>query len=473
MKRRGPRHRGSPQEIGSALSSKHANFDLPEEQLEPESIEGPLNTSTGLQRFGLVAAPSFWSPVLDPAERLLLDHYINRFSRSYPTLSGPDNPFLQILVPLATQSSAVLASLLALSGVQSFGDQNAAFEQTLLKLRHKALRGCRALIGPLSITEQSMGNINIGNAFQDRTELLFVLASCGLLLLYEKLTNEGHENCTPHLQFFSRLLSDQILPAMDHVVDDAAQTSWHSAFKFLRSLFLYNDLVRATSFATPSMVKNHLDTISRGTGLEILDASSSAGRFEFTHIISRLSHGDLSVTDADIELWSGRLDWIPSFALTSERDMAWPSQLSYRLDHIKLLQFRELEHVYKVSTWDDRVIICELYRVAAMIYKRQCFRRSASLSVDMGNLPSWATQLVCALPIESAYANMLLWPIGIVTQELGQTCTWERSAILTKLDVLQCRYNMSHFWRIRIYLTEEWQRQDCGAWAVRRTILFG
>lgn len=52
-------------------------------------------------------------------ESILLDHYIQRFSRTYPTCSEPTNPFLSILLPLAMESSVVLDALLALSGTQS------------------------------------------------------------------------------------------------------------------------------------------------------------------------------------------------------------------------------------------------------------------------------------------------------------------------------------------------------------------
>ena len=425
------------------------------------------------------ASLSVWPFKLNVAEYSLLSQYVNRFARTYPTLSGPDNPFLEILIPLATQNSAVLSALLALSGVQSFGAHSSSTRRIVLKLRHKALRNCRDLVGPLSNARHGPFVHSVSDAIGadaenvDKSQLLFVLASCGLLLLYEKLSEEGIDSCTPHLQLFSRMLSDYILPAIDDIVSDDCRSPWHRALQFLRSLFLYNDIVRATSFGVPVLSKGYLDAVAASTGQQSIVADAKGGRFEFPHIIARLSHGDLSVTDADIEMWSGRLDWLPSYALVSEHGMEWPAQLSYRYDRVNIDAYRRLELRYDLRRWCDRSIICEVYRIAAMIYKRQCFRRSSTSASPMGNLPSWVAQLINILPADSVYSNMLLWPIGIIAQELDLCHATERYCIMVKLQALQTGFGMGHFGRIHDHLIRQWSLKDQGIRQLPRIVLFG
>ena len=63
---------------------------------------------------------SMYLHVLAPGQVILFERYIHSFSRIYPSYSGPQNPFLSILVPMALENGTVLSSLLALGGAQTW-----------------------------------------------------------------------------------------------------------------------------------------------------------------------------------------------------------------------------------------------------------------------------------------------------------------------------------------------------------------
>lgn len=475
MSRRGPQAKFKPVQRNTNGSLRHTDdvYTHP-----PRYGDRAITRSYNVQGKalpGIAATPSSWPSDLDATEYMLLDHYVHRFSRTYPTFSGPSNPFLQIVVPLAMQNRAVLDALLALSGVQSWHGDASSMEHAMLVLRQKALQGCRSLLTSEELARTSaLTNQYIHNKATQpcsdhfsspNIELLFVLASCGMLLLYEKLSDEGSDNCTPHLQFFSRLLTERVLPAMSMTTATSERTPWIGAFTFLRSLFLYNDLVRATSLEAPVMSKAYLD-------LEAGDKDPS-WRFYFPHLISRMSHKDPDVRDDEIIAWNGRLDWIPSYALTSETGMSWPTQLLYQSQHILGREFEQLSLWYETLAWDDRTVICELYRIAAMIYRRQSSSVDISSGIAMGHLPSWAIQLMHLLPLHSAFSNMLLWPMGITAKELTRTHLQERRLVLFKLKSLETHFLMQHFGRVREYLVDFWRRKDNGYERSSSIMLFG
>lgn len=168
-----------------------------------------------------------WTFDLGATDSFLLNRYIQRFSRTYPAFSGPTNPFLSILLPLSVQSHVVLDCLLALSAVQSWENENLAMESAMLRLRDKALRGCRSLL-----VQESRSQLDI----------TFMLASCVLLSLYEKLAGEGQQNWTPHLHFFAQSLSQHPdLNVWKEGPNTAGSIPGSHTLKFLTTLFYYND----------------------------------------------------------------------------------------------------------------------------------------------------------------------------------------------------------------------------------------
>jgi hypothetical protein len=64
-------------------------------QLEKDKLESSTTLPTRIWQF-------------DPGEALLLDNYIQCFSRTYSTCSDPSNPFLSILLPISMQAALAL-----------------------------------------------------------------------------------------------------------------------------------------------------------------------------------------------------------------------------------------------------------------------------------------------------------------------------------------------------------------------------
>lgn len=490
MKKRGPGRKTKRKPLDRVKSSK-SDTGAP----TPTS-QGAIRQDPPLNRL------STWPFDLDSVENRLLDHYIQRFSREYPTCSGPTNPFLRIFLPLSMQSRTVLDALLALSGVQSWENGNFVFPVAMLQLRQKAIRGCMGLTAKLlpfarapqdkqePFSESGLLGAkllrNVGIT-RDRNFLL-LLTSCVLLLLYEKLAGEGERKGSPHLHFFARVAPSQLVPATtSESVKNAASNPWGEAYQFLSSLFFYNDLVQSTSLGTPALstyyLENNIPPLQDPTGESSPAAChSSRGRFYFPHLIARIGSGDLMVTDAEIAAWDGRLDWFPSFALFPLATRKMHRQLP--VDEPQMVLETRFCGLGSLAVGDlgEDAAISELYRAAAAIYRRQCALRLRTLDARMpdnddtrmGNLPFWAAQLLEILTPASPFDNALLWPIGIFAKELTSSHQQERDCVTRKLKSLERRFKMKNFCCVREYMLRNWRMKDVGLeYEADAAILFG
>ncbi|GJN68193.1 hypothetical protein PLICBS_002236 [Purpureocillium lilacinum] len=438
---------------------------------------------------------SQWPFELDATESMLLDHYIQRFSRTYPAFSGPTNPFLRVILPLSMQSRVVLDSLLALGGVQSWDNGGFALEGAMLKLRQKALRGCHELAGrmragrtrfedgdDLTLAGALVGAQQWRSHPDDISTMLHLLTSCVMLMLYEKLAGEDKENGTSHLQFFSRLFpGDMLLQAMAGLHSGSApeQSATH-AFQFVTNLFLYNDLVRSTSLRTSTfsdfyLADGHIDPagVDDLGGLDSIDSKGDQDlrRFVFPRLITRITAGDLTVTDQEIADWDGALGWLPSFSLAPPLELDPYEHIpTANRDIVTDPRYRHLDSFTCPREWSEQRITSELYRIAGTVYRKQCVGRVGGLSSAcawphdawMGNLPLWAVQLIDLLPPTSAFQNTLLWPIGIIAKELTVLHDTERASITRTLNALEKRFQMRHFARARQHLQTHWAMCDQG-----------
>lgn len=514
MKRRGPTYgtagqdkygtaRQSDSNVPQFGSEDDGKIDFDATPVSADQITASSNT--------VARQISPWPFQLSRNESQVLDHYIQRFSRTYPTFSGPNNPFLRILLPLSMQSRVVLDSLLALSAVQSWENGSFAMGDTMLRFRQKALRGCMTLLGNInsaprqlllrsagemtSGAESSTGDVDGGDEVAT-DNILFLLGSCVLLLLYEKLAGEGRDNWTPHIQFFTRMFPGRLLTGTvngTRITEiDPTRTE---AFQFLSNLFLYNDLVRSTTLQTATLSPFYLGKTTQAASTSLIDQNTlqllplQKERFIFPRIIARLSMGDLTVTDADIAAWNGRLDWLPSYALNAAPDRSHILEQLPTGDPMALADplFEHLNTFTGVTGWDDHALVSELYRVAAAIYRRQCVARFLKDTGQLmtfdgcvlddlatGNLGLWAVQLIQLLPAGSSLENTLLWPIGISAKELGGEREFERDAVFQRLQSLERRFQMRHFAAIREFLTRFWQARDAGLdYRDNEPILFG
>lgn len=349
----------------------------------------------------------------------------------------------------------------------------------MLFFRYKALRGCRELIesvmnkSGVQNEAQSASTIDVIQVVASRaaaidvSDLMHLLATCVLMILYEKLSGGRQENASAHLRFFARLFPDRLFLAIANGNPlDSSRQQWNEAMAFLSSLFLYNDLVRSTSLRTSTLSDFYIRHGGPGS------------RFEFPSIIARLSAGDLSVTDKEIAAWDGRLDWFPSFAL----DAADRSEFCERLPvaepaFVLNPYFRRLENFARPETWNEQGIVSELYRIAASVYRKQKLvdrehRELDENDLEMGNLPSWGVELLRLLTPVSPYDNTLLWPISIIAKEL--TDGIERQFALNRVKSLEKRFSMKHFSDVREYLVTSWMAKDEGIIGTyEQPVLFG
>lgn len=376
------------------------------------------------------------------------------------------------------QSRVVLDSLLALSGVQSWANGSFAMGDAMLYLRQKALQGCQALLQGLGGEHQipqGMDNIYQRGSKQAGTtghdNIFSILASCALLFLYEKLTGEvqGHGNC--HLQFFARLFSGGYMTTS---IVTRAEFLRTEAFQFFSSFFRYNDIVRSTSSRRPTLLDFYPGEVTESnydnTSKTRNETDKEVSRLAFPQLITRISDGDLTITDSHIVASDGILDWLPSFSLLPALDLHKHAKLPlWDQELIVSSTYGDLASFSCPGEWDERELVSELYRITAMIYRRQCVVRHCLVNgqvipeeLQVGNLVSWAVQLVQLLPHGSLYENTLLWPIGIIARELKVTNGTEREYIISKLYSLEDQFHMRHFARARQYLIKYWKESDQG-----------
>lgn len=412
-----------------------------------------------------------WPLHLTSTQSLLMDHYIQRFSRSYPTCSGPGNPFISVLLPLAMRNKTVLNSLLALSGTQSWDGRNQRLEGEALRCRQHALEGCRRMIERFETTDDSRSTTPqdqpVGEHAQalntkvtDQEQLVLLLTSCMMLLVFEKLSGEGRSNWKPHLDFIAQLLHRYL--NLEHSFSLQA----YEAFQFIRRCFLYADLVASvvqdvqplSDFYSQSL---RLETIAMSvatdSGHEVYTNKSKnrMGRDYFPSLIARISSGDRSVSRANIYRWDGRLDWLPSFALTASGD----ESESVLEKQQPLLSFDPAHggHGAGKTDKDEELLIAEIYRAAADIHRQRKLYDSESL---LSTSSTEAVKLIQMLPRGSRFESTLLWPIGIIARELTTDHLIERAHCLQRLRWLEERFRFKHFRRSQETIVKHWQEND-------------
>lgn len=384
-----------------------------------------------------------WSISLTTNESILLSHYIQRFSRTYPTCQGPTNPFLLPLLPYALNNRAVLDALLALSGAQHWESHGTTMEATTLQLRHRALRGCQSmLLRPemkAYIEARTQGQ---SKNFLSASEVLPLISCCALLLLYEKLVGNGKSNWMPHLSFLATMFKHLSLDREQRGLDAISQQSEENEiFQFLHNLFLYNDLVHSTATGTITLSDYYLTSV---LGAYLPSARSVTNRYYYPHLVAQIAAGNPSVTDADIDAWDGRLDWLPSFSSSS-----WDH-------HGSITQ----------NGPHNTVMAAQLYRYTAKILLRQSAQKGwiggsiVPQDTDSSSLAEQAAQNLAELPDGSSLENALLWPIGICARKLTESQVAERTIFIDRLRQLERRFHMRFFERMQDVLKAQWAKAD-------------
>ncbi|ETN42333.1 uncharacterized protein HMPREF1541_01487 [Cyphellophora europaea CBS 101466] len=350
--------------------------------------------------------------------------------------------------------SLVMDALLVLSSAQTTQTRDPLEEREVLRLRQRALVGVRTLLSenaaaPGSKASHSTGAITIHaiHHLAPRT-VLTLLTTAVMFLLFDKIS--GETTWKPHIDFLGQLCEHFF-----HQFDPTAADG--QAFQFLYYIFLYNDLVRATSLRTPTVSTIH-------------DASPSAplrrtSRFYFRNLIARISSGDLSVSETDIEAWDGNMHWLPSYSLTATTpadDIVEPTE---RASFTQLYKMAARIHLY------ERRSITLASQGAANAIEPNISVFLSNHSADppkIAPLAAQAISLLHAIPAGSPFDNALLWPIGIAARHLDASQPLERGAVLHRLQDLERRFGMRHFLRVREVLAEEWFVRDAGVGVGRR-----
>lgn len=478
MQRRGPRKTfpttppGSRSEfICSTKQSQSRNLDhaKPDTPIHTAS-NGDINTP--IAHFDLCLSKG-----LTTHESFLLDHYIQRFSRIYPTFSGPTNPFLSILLPLAIQDQTVMSAVLALSGAQFEANRDAGIARATLQARHRALEGCRKLV----VSSRSLMDPNHTNSGKyppsdiSSNNLLFILACCICLLLYEKLVGDGKANWMPHLSFLAGLFDQLEIPKNAKILESIRRgDQQRQAFDFIHHLFLYNDLLQSTAQRKSTLSRFYLSpvtvsdqTVSESSNIEGMlqlpvtqwQDSIKYGRFYYPYLVAQISAGEETISDSCIDNWDGRLDWLPSFSLLGVRLSSKPvsSVGNYWISANNDKNGNQIDRRHES-------IMISIYRNTAKIYLRQCLRRwrgsemMSQCGLETVDLACHATFLISQLPDGSSFENALLWPIGIIGPELTAEKDSEREYLLNRLRALEHRFQMKHFERVREVLSRGWNR---------------
>ncbi|RJE22500.1 hypothetical protein PHISCL_05186 [Aspergillus sclerotialis] len=518
MGRRGPtskasQNRGSASFDGSQYPHRdgHGSKDDGEEAAVISQQSAPVSDSAiGPSHTTIWTPPrsyqiSSWQFDLDETELRLLDNYLQRFSRMYPTCSGPENPFLSIFVPLSMRNRVVLDSILALTSVQSWANGVFEMERTMLRLHRKAIQGCMRLVRRVLFTSNMHGGnivlselqnsvsgmaLPVANTAGAIDDVLALLASCVLLLLYEKLSGGDQVAATPHLQLFVRLIPVRALLSLISGSPDRPNgvithpfdsNPWAEAFRSTSShlptlSMFYLGEGEEAGHETESILYQHtLDN------QKLFEHGVMKGRYSLPNMIARLSAGDCLVSDEDIAAWDGRLDWFPSFSLInfeSERILDLHERLPTADPNFVLnTAFYSLKSFMSLGQWRDEAIVRELYHIAATVYRKQrALQRfieggneatgcawtniDPDMETTIGNLPFWAIELLQLLPPGSAWENCLLRPIGVVAKVLVTHA--ERSYVIFRLMDLEKRFQIRLYYVVRQQLLSIWSMRDKG-----------
>lgn len=316
------------------------------------------------------------------------------------------------MLPLAVNNALVVDSLLVLSSVQVTDRQWQYMRYTYLTIRQRAYKATQCLLNSVSNRENLPAKSHLG--LPDEINFLAILANASMFLLHDKIT--GEITWTAHFNIIARLCQNfsQCLPI--------SSMEASTAFQFLRHLYLYNDLVRATSLQTTTTSDFYVAAAS----------NDFKSRYYFPSLIARICAGDGSVSEADFDGWDGNMSWIPSMSMSSAETM--------------------------LSAVDATLLIA-VYRAAGVAYLH-----SQNLHWRMSSSVSKAVQLANHIPVSSPLATALLWPLSLAARGLGADRPLERAAVLDRLERMATIVGMNHSQRLKASLIKEW---STSCWATK------
>lgn len=416
---------------------------------------------------------------LTSLQSMFLDHYLNNFSLKYPTYLDPSNPFLSTLVPLALKNRTVLCAILAIGGIQTGLEGRPDVRAEILVLKGRVLRGCQVLLQhfhpslyaeyqPARPQKESEGNTvceQPGNDHVrdgDEEDDLMLFAGVMLLMVHDKLSGEPYSNLKPHLNFaqhFERRNHKKDARKVEFIPPLSAH------YQFLRNIFLYNDLLASIASGSSTMQDYGQDIASPVSGVPdgSVDGERPSmfklarNRYYLPILLSRIANGGHKVMLADIERWDGNMTWLPSFSSTGVVEAISVSE-------------RQPPSTSIADESEDR-LISEIYRNAVKIFYFQRLRKHAekvdenTTSTPFISMANYDSQIqhfnsilltnLRSLPLGSAYESSLLFPIGIAAMEIHNTT--EKTYVLTRLQLMEDRFQLYHFCTFREKLSAFWE----------------
>jgi hypothetical protein len=283
---------------------------------------------------------------------------------------------------------------------------------------------------------------------------LMLFASVMMLMVHDKLSGEPCSKLRPHLQFAHHFERRPIFH----------QVSVH--YKFLRNIFLYNDLLAAISSGSPSLQdygQNTTDSVSvclRDSVVPLKEEGSSmvklaGNRYYLPILLSRIANGSNKVALTDIERWDGNMTWLPSFSSTEITEV--------------ISTIENQPSSTPIADESENVLISEIYRNATRVLYYQRLRNKSELLFHppptCRNVPSYEFEIqhfnsillanLRSLPLGSAYESSLLFPIGIAAMEIRDVC--EKAYVLSRLQLLEERFQLNHFRKFRQKLSSFWE----------------
>jgi hypothetical protein len=286
-----------------------------------------------------------------------------------------------------------------------------------------------------------------------------------MLMVHDKLAGEPCSALIPHLKFAHHF---EQRPVFHRV-------SVHH--KFLRNVFLYNDLLAAISSGSPTLrdygqSTSDLVSIDPNDSVTPLNEDNSSmvklarNRYYLPIILSRIANGSTRVTLADIERWDGNMTWLPSFSSTDVADIA---------DVATTIEKRPPSTPFADES--ENILISEIYRNATRVLYYQRLRNKSTqrlgpnaLIVQPGStnfdpVPNYEFHIqhfnsillanLRSLPLGSAYESSLLFPIGIAAMEIRDNS--EKTNVLSRLQLLEERFRLDHFRKFREKLSAFWE----------------
>lgn len=446
---------------------------------------------------------------LTPIQSIFLDNYINNFSLIYPTHSDSNNPFLSTLIPLALRNETVLHAMLALSGIQV---ENS--EAEVLRLRGRAIKGCRKLLEKCGATGQSdrwakdsIGAINSSKgdvklkaegqsqiAVDDEDDLALI-ASVLLMILYDKLSGTPCDDVGHHLVFAHFLFEKKMSPNKAYALPEEAYPLYSaknkqgtrgmlrhmsSHYKFFYSLFLYNDLLAGMASNRPTLSGYDLAINALALGENpgystwVEEPSSMVAqikkRYYFPILLSIISNRHTEVSMAEIDAWDRRMSWLPSFSTvndnltsllstnrqpntahhTGPQGAASPGTTGAFEDYIISELYVNAARIFYIQR--VRGSSCSVSPVVETIYDPQ----AVQLDHDISNFTSAFVDQLRLLPENSTYENALLWPIGVAAKEM--TDPSDMDYLLWRLNKLEQKFKLKHFRKFTDKITVYWGR---------------